>query len=257
MTHSAKRSARTLGRPDIAGDTQKLWDVVSNDGLAIFPTDMGYSIWGGSLDAVRRINQVKRRGPHKRIGMVIGRDAQREILELDDHQWDMVDCVSIDYGLPWCSIARYRSDHPLMRQIEPGLLDLCTANSTVAAARNLGGPFLSRVEQLSLEHLHPIFGTSANLTGTGVKHRVEDIQSSILDAADLVLDYGPSRSIAGVSVGGTQFNFETMKLIRWGAMFDSIAYVLKRHFDLDLPPDPGRESSPHGHVDEFGLAKAE
>lgn len=105
---------------------------------------------------------------------------------------------------------------------------------------------------MSFEHLHPVFGTSANLTGTGVKNRVEDIQPEILAAADLVLDYGPTR--LEISVGGTQFDFRTMELVRWGALFDSIAHVLKRHFDLDLPPGPGRTAGPHGHVNEFVLA---
>ncbi|MEW1863285.1 hypothetical protein AB0399_23460 [Streptomyces sp. NPDC088194] len=108
------------------------------------------------------------------------------------------------------------------------------------------------MEQLNFEHLHPVFGTSANLTGTGVKHRVEEIQPEILAAADLVLDYGPTRS--EISVGGSQFDFRTMELVRRGALFDSIAHVPKRHFDPDLPPDPGRTARPHGHVNEFALA---
>lgn len=215
MNCSADGPGRTLGRPGIETDLRQLWGVISNGGLAIFSTDMGYAIWGDRLESVQRINEAKRRGPHRRIGMVMGEAAQREILILDDLQWEMVDCVTKDYGLPWCSIAKYRSDHPLIQRIKPELLRLCAARGAIAATRNLGGPLLGHVERLSLENLHPIFGTSANLTGTGVKHRVEDIQHEILNVADLVLDYGPSHYETMTSVGGTQFNFETMELVRW------------------------------------------
>ena len=36
-------------------------------------------------------------------------------------------------------------------------------------------------------------GVAINLSGTGAKHRVEDMEPEIIAAADLILDYGLSR----------------------------------------------------------------
>jgi hypothetical protein len=45
-----------------------------------------------------------------------------------------------------------------------------------------------------------------------------------------------------------------MRVHRFGAYYDLIADILKRHFNMDLPPDPGRVANPNGHVNEFILA---
>jgi len=39
--------------------------------------------------------------------------------------------------------------------------------------------------------------------------------------------------------------------VRIGSCYELIADVLKRHFDVDLPADPGRKVNPSGHLNEF------
>jgi hypothetical protein len=35
-------------------------------------------------------------------------------------------------------------------------------------------------------------------------------------------------------------NVETLEVVRFGSCYADIAYVLKRHFRIDLPPMPAR-----------------
>lgn len=256
MTDSDNReSAAAPARPDIDADLARLWDVVSNGGIAVVPSGLGYGIASGSLEGVKRINEAKGRGTHKRNGMFMGEVGAREVLQLENWQWDIIDCVIQDYDLPFGVVARYNADHPLMQKLHPELLALSTFNGTVGTAFNEGSPFLDGLSRLSYENLLPICGSSANLTGTGVKYRVEDIEEEVLAVADLVLDYGLCRYYKE-KVATTQINFETMQLTRWGACFDLIADVLRRHFGIDLPPDPGRDENLNGHVNEFALGGA-
>ena len=44
-----------------------------------------------------------------------------------------------------------------------------------------------------------------------------------------------------------------MEVLRFGACYELIADILKRHFDWELPPDPGRDANPSGHLQEFAL----
>jgi tRNA A37 threonylcarbamoyladenosine synthetase subunit TsaC/SUA5/YrdC len=243
------------GRPDIEGDTRRLLDVLTNGGIAIIPANLGYAYTACTADANRRIIEVKKRAGHKRNGIVMGAETEREVHVLDQRKRDIIDCVTVDYNLPLGVIAQYRKDHPLIQAFDPYLLKIGTARGAIGTALNDGGIFHHALEEYSREHWVPFFGSSANMTGTGAKHRVEDIEPEILAAADLVLDYGLCRYHAYRNTS-TQINFDTMEVMRVGACYDLISDVMKRHFNWELPP-VAAAASEHGHFQEFALVGVE
>jgi tRNA A37 threonylcarbamoyladenosine synthetase subunit TsaC/SUA5/YrdC len=248
-----ERDENAPGRPDLEGDRERLWEVLKNGGIAIIPSRAGYGLSGGSPEAVKRINKAKGRGGHKRNGMLMGREMEREIHIIEPWKREIIDCVTIDYDLPLGVIASYRADHPIFRNVPPDLLATSTAGGTIShAVNNGGGLFMEDLARRSREALHPIFGSSANLTGTGSKARVQDIEPEIIAIADIVLDYG-LRPLAHYRVSSTQINFDTMQVTRMGSCYDLISDIVKRHFNWELPPDPGREVNRHGIVNEFAL----
>jgi tRNA A37 threonylcarbamoyladenosine synthetase subunit TsaC/SUA5/YrdC len=240
------------GRPDIENDIRRLLDVLANGGVALMPGNLGYGLIASTPEANRRIIAAKHREAHKRQGMVVDAILEREIHVLDQRKRDIIDCITIDYNLPVGVIAQYREDHPLMRSLDPSLRKLGTARGSVSTVLNDGGVFFDAVGRYAREHMMPFFGSSANVTGQGAKHRIEDIEPEIIAAADLVLDYGLSRYYA-YQTTGTQINFDTMEVVRFGACYELIADVVKRHFNWELPPDPGRNANPSGHLQEFAL----
>ena len=256
MTDHPALAASVPGRPDIEADTRRMLDVLTNGGVAIVYANVGYAMMASTPDANRRLIAAKRREAHKRQGLVTDAILEREIHILDQRKRDIIDCITVDYNLPLGVIARYRPDHPLMRSLDPFLLKIGTARGTVGTVVNDGGVFPQALARYSREHNVPFFGSSANLTGQGAKHRVEDIEPEILASVDLVLDYGlcPYHAYATT---GTQINFETMEVLRFGACYDLIADVVKRHFNWELPPDPGRRTNPNGHLQEFALVGVE
>ena len=48
----------------------------------------------------------------------------------------------------------------------------------------------------------------------------------------------------------TMIDFTNMEVVRIGACYELIGDVLGRHFGVELPPDPGLEALPSGHVRE-------
>jgi len=245
----------TSHRRDVEGDVAAMWEVLAGGGVVVCQGNLGYTIAGGGKEGAIRINEAKGRPSYKRLGLMLSDQGQKQIQIFDDRGWDIINCVTKDYDLPLGMIARYNADHPLMKQLDDEMLRLCTANGTISATLNMGGWFLKAINSRPVEELFPIFASSANRSGNGVKGRIEDIEPEVLAAADLILDYGPAKFPSRVA--STQINFETMQLVRWGVCADGIAWVLKRHFGIDLPPDPGREVSPNGHVNEFALMDAE
>jgi hypothetical protein len=48
----------------------------------------------------------------------------------------------------------------------------------------------------------------------------------------------------------TMIDFRTMEVVRIGACYELIAEVLGRWFGVELPPDPGLDALPSGHLRE-------
>jgi tRNA A37 threonylcarbamoyladenosine synthetase subunit TsaC/SUA5/YrdC len=101
------------------------------------------------------------------------------------------------------------------------------------------GAFLDALTRMSFETGVLLFGSSANLSLTGTKFRVEDVEPEILAIVDLVIDcglrkYHPYRS------SSTLLNLETLEVVRYGSCFEDIADAIKRHVGVELPPRPHR-----------------
>ncbi len=243
-----------MPRIDIAGDARRMFDVLQGGGIAIWPNDTGYGLVGGTAEAARRIFETKRRGSHKRNALICDMVSEREIHRLDSRAREIVDAITCDYDLPLGAIAPFDADHPIMRKVDPVLMGASTANGTIGMLLN-AGPFYDELCGLIREHTQPVFGSSANLTGTGTKFRVEDIQPELRAIADITIDYG-LRKYHTYKRSATIIDFtHGVEILRIGTCYELIADVLKRDFGIDAPADPGREESPSGHLDEFRLAR--
>jgi len=238
-------------RLDIESDIQRVFTVLQSGGIVICPNTVGYGIWGGSPEALERIYVTKGRGPHKRNAIITDEIGQREIHDLPRIKQEMIECVTVDHDLPMGVIAPYRPEHPLLKKIDPALFEASTANGTIGMLLN-GGRMHTAIGRLSREALHPVFGSSANRSGTGTKFRLEDVQPELRAIADIQVNYGLRRYHL-YQRSSTIINFTDMSVLRMGSCYDLICDILKRHFDVDLPADPGREANPSGHLQEFAL----
>lgn len=237
---------------DVDADVRRALDAIKAGGIAVVPSDTGYGICAFRPEAVDRINQTKQRGGHKRNAFLFDSEGEPDLHVFGSRAREMVDAVMRDYGLPVGVLGPYNPEHPLIAAMPESLRNTTTAHgklSTLVSA----GTFLEAFSKAARAEGVAVVGSSANLTGTGTKFRVEDIQPEILAIADVVIDYGLARyHLYGRS--GTIIDFETLEVIRFGSCFDLIAGVLKRHFGVELPADPGVAALPSGHVDEFRLA---
>ena len=160
----------------------------------------------------------------------------RELHVLDQRGWDVASALIEDEDLPLGAIAPARMDHPILRTMEPEALAASTSAGTVLMLLN-AGPFHAAITRLSREALHPLFGSSANLSLSGTKFRVEDIEPEVMAIADIVIDHG-LRLYHLYRASSTLLDLETFEVVRYGACFELIADTLKRRFGITLPPPP-------------------
>jgi tRNA A37 threonylcarbamoyladenosine synthetase subunit TsaC/SUA5/YrdC len=238
-------------RPDIAGDAQRALEVLQSGGVVMIPHACGYGMFGGTEESINRISSTKQRAGHKRNTMLCDMETQREVQVLDRRAQDMIEAIAVDYDLPLCTVAPYRTDHPLLKDLSSDLLKGSTANGTINLYCNAGF-FPAELCKLARAANQVMFGSSANLTGTGQRFRVSDVQPEVRAIADLIIDYGLCR-YHSYKRSATIINFTTLEVVRVGACYEQIADILKRHFDLEVPADPGLNDNPSGHLQEFAL----
>ncbi len=217
---------------DIEADARRAFEAIRRGGIAILPMDVGYSLIGSGEAALRRIFDTKRRAPSKLNAMVGDQAIHREIHLLDTRQRAIVDAIVQDHGLPLGLIAPGRMDHPLLQALSPEMLARSTKDGTVLMLLNAGG-FEEAIGRLSLRHGVPLFGSSANLSLSGTKFRVEDIEPEVLGIADVVIDYG-LRKWHFYRQSSTLIDIRTVTATRKGSCFDVISDILARQFGITL-----------------------
>ena len=218
-----------LGRYNIEDDAARAFAVLRDGGIAILPMDVGYSLIGGSKAALELIFRTKGRTSDKLNAMIGNQAIHEAIHEIDQRANDVVQALTADAGLPLGVIAPCDTSHQLLNVID---LEGSNKDGTVALLMNAGN-FHDAISRLSLEHGHPLFGSSANRSLQGTKFRVEDIEPEILDIADIVIDHG-LRKYHPYGASSTLLDVTNMVVIRQGACFELIVDVLRRRFDIAL-----------------------
>ena len=97
-----------------------------------------------------------------------------------------------------------------------------------------GGPFVTRLAELSLERGVAVFGSSANRSLEGSKYRVQDIEPEVRAAASLALDYGVSRYASPLGLSSTIIDFRDFSVVRLGHQFAVLEAAFRRRFGIML-----------------------
>ena len=219
---------------DIEADALRAFEALKAGGTAIVPNTIGYSIFGGSTRALKLIFNTKQRGPSKRNAFIGNTDLHRELHQCSARGREIVRAITEDYGLPLGCIAPCRLDHPFLKSLEPEMLEASTKDGTLVMLMN-AGPVHAELTRLSFSQSVPVLGSSANLSLSGTKFCVEDIEPEIKAIADVIIDHGLQR-FHPYGQSSTLLNVETLKIERVGSCYEDIAYILKRHFGVELPP---------------------
>lgn len=215
-------------------DAKQAFDILIKGGIGILPMDVGYSLIGGSVNSLKNIFQTKKRSSSKLNAMLGNEDLHNELHQVSQRGSEIVDAICNDYDLPLGVIAPCNSEHPLFGSVADEVYKLSTLNNTLLMLMN-AGKFHKEITNLSYKDGHLLFGSSANISLTGTKFCVEDMQPEILEIADIIIDYGLMKyNLYGQS--STLLNIETLEVFRVGVCYENIAHILKKHFSVILPP---------------------
>jgi tRNA A37 threonylcarbamoyladenosine synthetase subunit TsaC/SUA5/YrdC len=218
--------------PNVSRDAKETYNILKRGGVVIVPTDVGYALLTSTQAGIQRIFSAKGRREDHNIGIIGTYKQHREIHVLSEAKFEMTRVLTEDMAMIVGVIAKYDTEnlHPHLAALDSATLSQVTKGDTVSIAVP-EGPFLRELGRLCDEDPEGMltFGTSANLTGQGQRFRIEDIEPKVIDAVDLVVDYGLQKWQA-YRRGGVNFDAENMKVLRKGAGYEVFRDRMLRWF---------------------------
>jgi len=227
---------------DAEAKAARVFDVLRTGGIAILPVYAGYGVFGARDAALDAICAAKRRASHKLFTLVGNHDLHRQAQVMEGRAGALVNRVTDGLGYALGVVAQVRPEHPLVASISPSALARSARDGRINIILNAGA-IMDRLAALSIAECLPVFGTSANLSGFGLKGRVEDIEPPVLDAAGLVIDEG---ALPGYS--STIVDFTRRTTVRFGHRYADVRAIANGECGLDLPAAPDAGEQPGGAV---------
>jgi tRNA A37 threonylcarbamoyladenosine synthetase subunit TsaC/SUA5/YrdC len=218
--------------PNVHHDAEQAYNTLKGGGVVIIPTDVGYALLASTQAGIQRIFSAKDRRQGHNIGIIGTYKQHRDIHVLSEAKFEMTRVLTEDMAMIVGIIAKYDTEnlHPRLAALDPATLSQVTKGNTVSIAVP-EGPFLRELGRLCDEDPQGMltFGTSANLTGQGQRFRIEDIEPKVINAVDLVVDYGLQKWQV-YKRGGVNFDAENMKVLRKGAGYEVFRDRMLRWF---------------------------
>lgn len=224
--------------PNVENDALQVFQVLKAGGVAIIPTEVGYGIVSSSAEGIERAFAAKRRKPGHTLGVLGTYTTHRQLHILPEERFTISRVITQELNSVLAVVAPYHKDHPRLQRLSAQTLQRVTRGDTLGVAI-LEGPFGRELGRLNDEDGQLMIGSSANLTGSGQKFRVEDIEEEVKECANLIVDYGLQRyHLYGVP--GTNIDLENMVVLRPGAGYEVLQYRMKKWFGVELPDVEGK-----------------
>lgn len=220
------------GEP-IREDAARVFAVVRKGGVAIIPLSVGYAVVGHEDDAIRRMYAAKERSFDKPCGNLGDWQLFNELLHVSDLAREVVRTIIDDHDLPFSVVAPFRAEHPLAAGLPPFTLQNATKAETMDVLLN-AGPLHDEIARLARESAYGVSGSSANVSLSGSKFVLQDVEAQVRRIADIEIDYGlvPYHNEQGL--GSTIVDLRTFRTVRAGCVYDQIAEIIKDKFGIDL-----------------------
>ncbi len=218
--------------PNVNADATRVVDTLAKGGITVFPVDVGFAIVGNHEAAIERIFKAKQRSYDKPCGMFSSWQMFQELSTVGTRERDMVDTVLHRYGLPMSIVTPYRTDHAFFKDLTPTARLRSSRAGTIDMLLNAGA-LHDAVARESFSRGIPVLGSSANQSLSGSKYKLTDVEAPVRAAADLVIDYGPTKYSHPDGMGSSIIELPSGKPLRKGIKFDEICDILARHFSVD------------------------
>jgi tRNA A37 threonylcarbamoyladenosine synthetase subunit TsaC/SUA5/YrdC len=229
----SRRTDDPITAEQLRADGETVLAALAAGGVAIVPLDVAYAVIGTGAAAIRSIFAAKERSYEKPSGMFGNLDLSREIHVLPSEKHEIARTIIERHGLPFSIVADYRRDHPIMRAVDPFVLESSTKGNTLDMLVNAGA-LHNEIARQSAEQGVAVFGSSANRSLTGSRYRLADIDPQVRAIAAVEIDHGTSKYANPDGRSSTIIDFRNFRVLRQGVCFDRLNAIFRDEFDIVL-----------------------
>ena len=214
-------------------DAESVFNVIMGGGIAIVPLDVAYAIIGHKEAAIRKIFEVKKRSLEKPSGMFACLDHSLTIHDLGEREREIQRTLIDEFDLPFSVVAPFDPSNPALTGVDPYVIETSSKAGTLDMLLNAGA-FHNALSKLCFDQGKPAFGSSANISLTGSKFTVADIEPELKEVADIVIDHGTSKYANPEGVSSSIIDFRDFSVVRYGCCFDKLKNIFVEQFSIDL-----------------------
>ena len=217
----------------VAADAARVLDTMAAGGIAILPLDVAYAVVGTTPGAIRAIFAAKNRSYDKPSGMFGTWELSRELHVLPPEHHAIAPAIVREHGLPFSIVAPFRADHPLLRGVDPFVLESSSKAGTLDMLIN-AGPWHDAVARLATARGVAVFGSSANRSLTGSKYSLADVEPEIRQAAAIAIDGGTAKYANPEGLSSTIIDFRDFRWVRRGVRWAELGEILQSRFGITV-----------------------
>ena len=225
----------SLTPKQVRSDAEAVFDVIIGGGIAIVPLDVAYAIIGHKEAAIRKIFEVKKRSLEKPSGMFACFDHSLALHDLGEREREIQRTLIDEFDLPFSVVAPFNPANPALAGVDPYVIETSSKAGTLDMLLNAGA-FHNALSKLCFERGKPAFGSSANISLTGSKFTVADVEPELKEVADMIIDHGTSKYANPEGVSSSIIDFRDFSVVRYGCCFDKLKNIFKEQFSINLRP---------------------
>jgi tRNA A37 threonylcarbamoyladenosine synthetase subunit TsaC/SUA5/YrdC len=197
----------------------RAYQAIVDDGLVVFPTDVGYALLGHSDPSMQLMYHVKRRPLNRGCVVICNHQILCDVAKPSRPVLAAIRSITMNWPCAFVLPARVDS-HYFANLGNFSRLHVISSGN-VAVFLNTG-PWAAQLVALSQKDARLIIGSSANLSNAGNNYRFETVEKEIKEAVQVSCDGGPTRYSHPNFVGTTIVNFVTQRIQRQGIFFPEI-----------------------------------
>lgn len=205
-----------LKKIDTSKESMIVYDIIKKGGLTIVPNSVGYGFNCHSGESVKRKYNLKGRQLDNKCVCIADLEIFNEIVDCSDEEKIIAEEVSKRY--PVSFVVPYHKESEFLKNLDKFALTQVTKDGTIAIYLNLG-ELEEKIVSLGKKDNVLIIGSSANLSHTGNKFTLEDIEENLRKGVDYFVDGGicPFHSMS--KMAGTIIDLKTLNPIRKGVLY--------------------------------------
>lgn len=223
MIKQIAKDINSLSTERLVDVVAEAWELLESGGVVISQLDVSYGFMGATPEAIRKINELKRRQKDKFASVFGTTSLILRLLRCSSRQIYLAEMLE-DAQYPFAFMGKINNDDPLICMLPRQTFQYLAPDHSLTIFSNLGR-ISHHLPLIAEAHGRLILGSSANITGTGNIYESEKLPRHFIESCDLIIGNGKSR-YAGLKLKTVIIDLLNNTIVRTGPFHQEIQEMI-------------------------------